>query len=629
MFRHFTRKNIKRKSSEDGDADNKEESEGSGLEGRLILCLITPGIQKMGVWGMGGTGKTLHVRTAVGKLNEVNEKAFDFIIFFTAKDGLRTLRNNLLKELGIVNVDAEDDLKAAALLHKRLKGKKFLLVLDDLWETISLEELGIPEPSEENGCKLLVITRNRKLCDNMGTQVDIRVPGFTEEVAWTYFCQVAGDVVKQPSIEPIAKRVAKECGCLPLAIEVTGEAMRGRSDEVAWLKMLGDWMHFRPSRRIYEKIFLHLKSSYDRLQSELLRKCFLAASFLADEPEVRMMELLSWWIYEGYIDLTEDMTLLQAYEKGAELIKDLRDASMIDIGDEGQVKFNEVMIDLALIIKSSKFIKKINQALLESPDRESWEEAEMISLNGNQITSLEQNPNCPQLTSLLLSNNHRLMTISPEFFEQMPELRILVLSWTRIGSLPRSVSKLAKLRLLDLSFCRSLRNITGVEALKQLMALDLSATPIEELPKEVGELTHLRRLHLFATMHLKRISSGIFPSLCCLEILKMQGSSYAWERESLCGEASLQELLGLTRLDDLALVVRSVTDFEFFDESTCLHSWKDDITIQCEILETSTNMKFEGKFNEWETEFEEDDMAAKVLAAAASVVDNYGGFFDD
>uniref|UniRef100_A0A5K0Y3J5 NB-ARC domain-containing protein n=1 Tax=Nymphaea colorata TaxID=210225 RepID=A0A5K0Y3J5_9MAGN len=629
MLRHFSLKNRK-KDSENRDTNNEESQDSElGLNAKLILCFLNPAIQKIGVWGMAGTGKTLNVTTALGTLNELKNKIFDCILFFTVKDGLRTLRNDLIRELGVIKVDSEDDdMKAAALLYRRLRGKKFLLILDDLWETISLEELGVPEPTEENGCKLLVITRNRKLCDLMGTQVDVRVSGFTEEDAWSYICEAAGDVVKQPSIEPIAKRVAKECDCLPLALKATMEAMAGRSDEVSWLRMLGDWMHFRPSRRIFEKLFLRLKLSYDHLESELLRKCFLACSLYAEKQEVNVIELIHWWIYEGYIDLTEEMTLLEAYEKGAHLIEDLRDASMIEVRDGGLIKFNDVMKDLALIIKSKEFIKKIDQKLLEAPDREAWEEAEMISLKENHITSLEQNPNCPNLTCLHLCSNHQLRKISPEFFEQMPELRFLDLSWTGIDSLPRSISHLVKLRLLDLDFCRSLRNITGVGALKQLITLDLSATPIEELPVEIGELTQLRHLHMFATVHLKRVASGILPRLCFLEILKMGGSSYAWQSEGLVGEASLQELLGLRRLDDLALVVRSVADFEFFDQSTSLQSWKDDVTIECRILETSTTMKFEGKFNKWESEFEEEDMVAKILATASSMVDKYEGFFD-
>ncbi|KAH1063500.1 hypothetical protein J1N35_028487, partial [Gossypium stocksii] len=57
-----------------------------------------------------------------------------------------------------------DKLRRAAILSARLKkAGKHVLILEDVWDKVSLEEVGIPEPSGSNGCKLVLTTRSERV----------------------------------------------------------------------------------------------------------------------------------------------------------------------------------------------------------------------------------------------------------------------------------------------------------------------------------------------------------------------------------------------------------------------------------------------------------------------------------
>ncbi|CAN6457906.1 unnamed protein product [Victoria cruziana] len=614
------------------DVDNPEhDPREGGIREAIMMCLLSTQVVKIGVWGVGGVGKTYCVMSVAELLQECKVKLFDYIFYVNVsyRGSLRTLRNDIGKELDLSGLEEEeDDEKAAALLYNKLKGRKFLFVLDDLWEMISLEELGVPLPTQENGCKLLVVTRNHRICDLMHTQLDIKVPPLGKEDARQLLCREVGDVLQQPTIEPIAKRIVEECGGLPLAIKVIGETMAGKTDEAAWLEMLSDLMHFRPVRRTWQKLFTRLKPSYDRLESEVLKDCFSAGSFYAKDNEISMRNLMLCWIVEGYIDFTEDMAFSDIFLKCAPLLKELLDAGLLDKHENQKtVAINNMMTKLAIIAKSSKFIIKNGQGLLEAPEKEAWAGAERISLAGNQITSLHQNPYSPNLVALSLHANPSLSSISPEFFDQMAELRFLDLSLTKLDSLPESVCKLVKLRSLDLGFNRCLKNIAHIGTLRELLVLDLSGTPLEELPEEIGELTQLRELLLFCTARLRRIPGGVIQKLQYLDIFHMRASSFAWQTESGSDEATLRELLCLTRVSVVSLAVRSVKDFEFLCRRAALRAWADDLTIDCYILETSTRMSYDAESREWETVFEKEDMAINLLSGAALTAGKYGKFF--
>ena len=68
------------------------------------------------------------------------------------------LQNDIACRLKLELPKFEDEIIRAAKLYTALNDRRYVLILDDLWETFALEKVGIPEPTPANGCKIVLIT---------------------------------------------------------------------------------------------------------------------------------------------------------------------------------------------------------------------------------------------------------------------------------------------------------------------------------------------------------------------------------------------------------------------------------------------------------------------------------------
>ncbi|KAK8573719.1 hypothetical protein V6N13_009807 [Hibiscus sabdariffa] len=174
-------------------------------------CLMDDEVGKIGVWGMGGVGKTSLMKLINNQLLKETEK-FDIVIWVTVSKemSIAKLQRDIASKIEVVFSDDEDETTRAGKLFETLSQKsRFVMILDDLWEKISLETMGIPEPSV--GSKLMLTTRSYDVCRQMCCRV-IRVKPLTKEEAWKLFLEKVGrDILNIPGVEPIARSIAKRC----------------------------------------------------------------------------------------------------------------------------------------------------------------------------------------------------------------------------------------------------------------------------------------------------------------------------------------------------------------------------------------------------------------------------------
>ncbi|KAL0431172.1 UNVERIFIED_CONTAM: putative disease resistance protein RGA1 [Sesamum radiatum] len=122
--------------------------------------------------------------------------------------------------------------------RERLRGRRFLLVLDDVWNEnpVAWDDLKEVLRCGSKGSVLLVTTRIEKVALMMAT-IDVHHIGcLSEENSWSLFRQRAfTNGVEEESHIAIGKAIVEKCGGVPLAIKALGSLMRFKSHESEWL----------------------------------------------------------------------------------------------------------------------------------------------------------------------------------------------------------------------------------------------------------------------------------------------------------------------------------------------------------------------------------------------------------
>ncbi|GLU23388.1 hypothetical protein SLE2022_393990 [Rubroshorea leprosula] len=556
------------------------------VQEEILQLLRGDKVTRIAVCGMGGVGKTTIMKQVHNQLlkepkfNKVIwvkvSKDFDIIVQQKKQFDILKFQKTIVRKLGLdLKNEYQDPIELAGLISDTLQQCSCVLVLDDVWEPFSLEDVGISDLVGKNGCKLALTTRlQQKIARAMECEV-IQVKPLLDDEALALFLDKVGSAMLscprfKSDIEPFLKQILKKCNGLPLAIGVVAKTMRGKSDRYSW-----ETANKELSKS--EEIVDRLKFSYDHLE-EQYKKCFLYCALYPEDHEISKEELIEFWIEEGFIIDERGSRHLMICE-GHVIFEKLIDNCMLELvknkyqrgwvtlhelvknkNKEDRVSMHDLLREMALNI-SPPFMVKAGMALEELPEEHEWREdllkVSLMNNNIREIPSSMSSPMCPLLTTLLLSNNN-ITTIPEAFFDQMLGLKILDLSNNEyLGRLPSSISKLENLTTLLLENCLSLKEVPSLS--RGLKKLNLYGTSIEELPQSFNMLTNLKYLQFGG--RLSEIPGELLQNLFKLQYLGVDLSiPLKWEEiERL---TKLESLDGrFSRLDDMRLFVKSGRKF--------------------------------------------------------------------
>lgn len=473
--------------------------------------LMDDGTKIMGLYGMGGVGKTTLLTQINNRFCDTDD-GVEIVIWVVVSGDLQIhkIQKEIGEKIGFIGVEwnqKSENQKAVDILNF-LSKKRFVLLLDDIWKRVELTEIGIPNPTSENGCKIAFTTRCQSVCASMGVHDPMEVRCLGADDAWDLFKKKVGDITlsSHPDIPEIARKVAQACCGLPLALNVIGETMACKKTTQEWDRAVDVSTTYAANfGAVKERILPILKYSYDNLESESVKTCFLYCSLFPEDDLIEKERLIDYWICEGFIDGDENKK--GAVGEGYEILGTLVCASLLVEGgkfnNKSYVKMHDVVREMALWIASDlrkhkdNCIVRAGFRLNEIPKVKDWKVVSRMSLVNNRIKEIHGSPECPKLTTLFLQDNRHLVNISGEFFRSMPRLVVLDLSWNvNLSGLPDQISELVSLRYLDLSYSSIGRLPVGLLKLKKLMHLNLESMLCLESVSGIDHLSNLKTVRL-------------------------------------------------------------------------------------------------------------------------------------
>ncbi|KAL2551609.1 Disease resistance protein RPP13 [Forsythia ovata] len=265
-------------------------------------------LQIISIYGMPGIGKTTLANKVYNNPSVVNhfyKRAWCVVSqTYNKKHVLIDILSSMRNLKGEKNVNMDDE-SLAEDLYKSLKGMRYLIVMDDIWDTKVWDDLKRYFPDDRNGSRILFTTRNNEVGLEASPFI-IALPFLSEDECWELLQRkVFQDKNCPQELLDIGKQIAANCRGLPLAVVVIAGVL-ANMEKVLWQKFAKN-LSSRKSQTT-EKIYQILELSYKHLPLHL-RPCFLYFGAFKEDMEIPVRKLISLWVAQGFVKKEERKSL--------------------------------------------------------------------------------------------------------------------------------------------------------------------------------------------------------------------------------------------------------------------------------------------------------------------------------
>ncbi|KAL5755792.1 hypothetical protein ACOSQ2_020538 [Xanthoceras sorbifolium] len=470
--------------------------------------------------GLGGIGKTTLARLVFND-HEVTAH-FNEKIWVCVSDPFDEIKigKAILESLRNVAPNVNEFEIVLRNIKQSISGKKFLLILDDVWteDSNKWEQLKSSLKCGAKGSRILVTTRKMNVAKVMGSTNFVEVGMLSDEKCWSLFSQVSFYERNNEECKKLAgvgRRIVKKCKGLPLAVKTLGGVLRFKTTIEEWQSVLDSemWELEDAEKRIFTPLLL----SYFDLPSEL-KRCFLYCAIFPKDYVMKKDQLIKLWMAQDYLrtQRNKDVELVgeENFEKLAmrsffqDFERDKDDGSIVSC------KMHDMVHDSAqYLTKNECFSVEVDDSE-GFPLNSSYSKARhsMIVLKNNASVSTS-NFHENRLRSLIFDygyrwriqrllslgfvrrRDHTCIDIS-NLFNYLTCVRALRFYGKSIADIPSGISKLTHLRYLEVSKNDDIIELPeAVCELYNLQTIDISdCYNLNKLPEGIGKLVNLRHL---------------------------------------------------------------------------------------------------------------------------------------
>ncbi|KAA0058598.1 putative disease resistance RPP13-like protein 1 isoform X1 [Cucumis melo var. makuwa] len=497
--------------------------------------------------GMGGLGKTALAQSIYNHHSMTNDGQFQMKLWVCVSEefDLKIIIQKIIESA--TKKKPKSFLQIDSLQHelrKQIDGKKYLLVMDDVWNEKKEEWLNLKKllMGGAKGSRILITTRSEQVAKTFDSTFVHLLQILDTSNSWLLFQKMTGLEgrlinqeaeldQKNSNLIKIGMEIVSMLNGVPLVIRNIGGLLKDNKSERFWLSFKDKELHqvLRQEQDALKEMQLILELSYKYLPSSNLKQCFRYCALFPKDYKIQKDELILLWRAQGFIqpngnndddnylvDIGDDyfMQLLsrsffQEVEKDA-------------LGEIITCKMHDLMHDLACSIANHECVRGLKGNDIDKRTRHFFLEG------GSRENQLMGHLSKAKYLRTFFRQDHYGVYSQWKNFKEIIFCNIFRLrAWHSqlIGGIEdveslEFIAKLKHLRYLRMKNCSVISTdlLDCIMKLYNLETFIFQSRGLKSLPNTIGNLINLKHLDLSYNVNLGFLPDSI-TELCKLEAL--------------------------------------------------------------------------------------------------------------